>query len=76
MFPQARLFMSETVWKMMSAPVVPTFEVERSVSVLVVPVPPMTSGTVAEVVIVGVAIVGLPENTKLVLVVPVAPVAV
>ena len=40
------------VWKMMSAPVVPTPLVERRESVLVVVVPPITRGTVAEVVIV------------------------
>ena len=51
------------VWKTMSAPVVPTPLVERSASVDVVPVPPITSGTVALVVMVGVARVGLVANT-------------
>ena len=46
----------------MSAPVVPTPDVERRVSVLVVPVPPMCSGKVAEVVNVGVTSVGLVNN--------------
>ena len=60
---------------MMSALVVPTPEVERRVNAEVVLVPPMTKGPVIEVVKVGVAMVGDVENTKLVEVVPVAPVA-
>lgn len=48
----------------MSAPVVPTPEVERKVRVLVVPVPPICRGKVADVVKVGVARVGLVPNTS------------
>ena len=51
------------VWKMIADPVAPTPLVERSERVDVVPVPPITSGTVALVVMVGVARVGLVANT-------------
>ena len=63
-------------WKMMSAPAAPTPVVVLNVSVLVVAVPPMCKGNRAEVVKTGVTNVGLVENTRLVLVVPVAPAAV
>src|SRR3990167_3968762 len=49
---------------MMSAPAAPTPEVERKAKVEVVSVPPITKGTVAEVVIVGVTKVGLVAKTK------------
>ena len=51
-------------WKMMSAPAAPTPLVERKDRVEVVPVPPITKGTVAEVVIAGVTKVGLVAKTK------------
>lgn len=63
----------------MSAPAAPTPDVDRRERVDVVPVPPITRGTVAEVVIVGVTMVGEPLNTTLVVpvevVTPVPPLA-
>ena len=52
-------------WNIMSAPVEPAALVERSESVEVVPVPPIISGAVALVVIVGVTIVGEVSTTNL-----------
>ena len=61
--------------KCISAPVVPTPVVVCKVRLAVVDVPPITSGVVIFVVNIGVVIVGEVENTRLVLAVPVVPVA-